>query len=293
MAERYTEISLDEMESFIKESYRALHPKKGRKGAEVIFDLSLSDNHSIFVRVYTSIYEGSGQGRNKGSDSIKVVMLSDKGQALMPPAKIVMRTKNWRSAVEDRVEEYLEVYESKVAYWKERRLKLDGQDTKREDALDKAIEQSLPELTQREKQQLEDAEAEIRQEEENSREEPRLPGPKKTKPGAAFEGSYRSVGPNEWGIQIFTKDLDSPLVPGLEGKGVTKGGQSRKIRLVERVKTFKDVLKGPGELWKFEDVNGAARQQGYGGGGGGGYGGYRRYGSDPLAESVAKRYLTP
>lgn len=284
--ERYVEITLEEMETFLERAYHPLHPRKGRKGNEFYFDLSLSDNHAIFVRVYSAILTGSGVGRGTGSDSIKVVLLSDRGNALAPKAKIVKRTKNWRTAIQDRVEDYLEAYESKVDYWKKRRLMLDDGRRPPEDALDSAVKESLPPMSRQERRELDDARAEIEEEGRNSEvprgtmPSPSMPSVKKTKPGVGFEGNYRSIGPGDWGVQIWSKGS-----PGLEGVAITKGGQRRKIRLVERVKAFKDQYKNnaESEIWRFEDVNGRARQQGYGGG--------RWAADDALVESVATRYL--
>lgn len=286
---RYVEITLDEMEAFLKRAYHALQPKKSRyRTGQMVFDLSLSDNHQIFIRVYSSIFSG-GVVQRKGEDSIKVVMLTDNGKALMPKAKLVMQTTNWRSALQDRIEDFLELYESKVEYWKKRRLQVPDGSTPQVDALDEAVEESLPELTPRERARLEDAEEqEVRQEEEYSKSlrptpepPPKMPGPKKTKPGPPFEGKYRKLRSGDWGITITTEGR-----PGLEGVAVTNGGKRRKVRLLQKEKAFRDQYNGnvETELWTFEDVNGAPRQEGYGG---------NRWAAeaDPLAENVVARYL--
>jgi hypothetical protein len=275
---RYVEITLEEMEAFLKRAFRALRPRRNKgRGGEVTFDLSLSDNHSILVRVYSSIYEGSGIGRGKGSDSIKVVMLTDKGKPLMPAAKIVMRTKNWRTAVQDRIEEYLETYESKVEYWKGRRLERnEGKVPVKEDALDEAIQDSLPPPSSGEQERLEP-------EQEEERVTPTRPSPAappSPKPGYAFEGAYRMLGNGSWGIQIWVEGK-----AGDEGIAATKGNKRTKVRLVEKVKSFPDKYRNnqPSELWTFEDVNASARGRG-------------RWaedlsGDDSVVDSVVERYL--
>lgn len=291
--DRYVEITLEEMKTFLERAYHPLHPKQGRVQGEIVFDLSLSDNHAIFVRVYTSLYAGTGVGKSSGSDSIKVVLLSDKGNALAPKSKIVMRTKNWRSAVQDRVEDYLEMYEAKVDYWKERRLK--SEKTKgrpREDALDEAVKESLPPLSRQEQRQLDEARAELEEEPdtddgatggEPSRPTAPSPGIRKVRSEPAFEGRYRTIGPNDWGIQIYTKGS-----PGMEGMGVTKNGERRKVRLTEFVRAYKDKFNNYAycELWRFDYVNDRRRQEGYGG-----YGGYGRYANDPVVVSVVERFM--
>ena len=269
---RYVEVTLEEMESFLKRAFRALRPRRNKgRGGEVTFDLSLSDNHSILVRVYTSIYPGTGMGRGKGADSIKVVMLTDKGKPLMPAGKIVMRTKNWRTAIQDRIEDYLETYESKVEYWKQRRLERnEGQAPVREDALDEAIRESLPPPAADEPRDFE-------------QDPPSEPPPAPSLPPAKqepFEAAYKSLPGGGWGIQFWGREGQ----PGEEGIAVTKGRKRTKVRLVERVNSFIDKYKGnqKSEVWRFEDVNPVRT------------GPYRRYADeapDPVAASVVQRYL--
>jgi hypothetical protein len=270
--DRYVEVTLEDMERFLKRAFRALRPKKGESRGEVYYDLNLSDDE-VIVRVWTSIHPRRGSGAGVGEDAIRVTMITKGGKALMPKSKIVMRTKNWRNALQDRIEELHEIYESKAEYWKHKRRERDG------DAAPTPERETW-------RSQHRDDEEEIRQERENSEEpaprEPASgPGLRKTKPGEGFEGTYRSVGPGEWGVQITT-----PGEPGLVGMAVTKGGQRRKVRLKTKVKSFKDQYNGgrETELWTFEDASGKPRQQGYGGG--------RWAAEDPVAESVAVRYLS-
>lgn len=269
--DRYVEVTLEEMEKFLKRAFRALRPKKGESRGEVYYDLNLSDDE-VIVRVWTSIRPRSGSGAGVGEDAIRVTMITKGGKALMPKSKIVMRTKNWRNALQDRVEELHEIYESKAEYWKHKRRERDeGMD--RRDTM----------------RSIEDDEAEVmRLEQENAEGPPPLrsvlPGPtvKKTKPGEAFEGSYKGLPGGGFGVEVPV-DVG---IPGLEGFGKTKGGKRTRVRLVSKVKSSypQYETRKPVELWSFEDVSAAARGQGFGGGRG-------RWAADPLAESVAAKYL--
>jgi hypothetical protein len=249
--DRYVEVTLDDMDLFLKRAFRALKPKKGESRGEVYYDLNLSDGE-VLIRVWTSIRPRSQAGAGLGEDAIRVTMITKGGKPLMPKGKIVMRTKNWKNALQDRIEDLHEVYEDKAEYWKTRRRERDGEAPGRDDA-----ESEVP-----------------RQE---NVEGPRS-GPKKTTPPTTFEGGYRNLGGDQWGVQIWMEGH-----PGLEGIAATKGGKRTKVRLVERVKILKDPYKGNAysEIWKFEDVNARARQQGGG-----------RWASDPLVDSVAERYLS-
>lgn len=122
--DRYVEVTLDDMDAFLRRAFRALKPKKGESRGEVYYDLNLSDDE-VIVRVWTSIRPRSEAGAGLGEDAIRVTMITKNGKPLMPKGKIVMRTKNWRDALQDRIEDLHEVYESQADYWKSRRRERD------------------------------------------------------------------------------------------------------------------------------------------------------------------------
>jgi len=113
MAATYTEISLEDMEKFLKRAFRALKPTKGAHRGELVFDLHLSPTTGI--RVWTSIAQHGTTGAGVGDDAIRVQLYSfSKGRSLVPgKAPIVKRTQGWRDNLKDRVEAYLEAYDSK------------------------------------------------------------------------------------------------------------------------------------------------------------------------------------
>lgn len=122
--DRYTEISLGEMDTFLKRGFRALYPKRSESRGEVYYDLNLSDGQ-ILIRVWTSIRPHNEEGAGVGEDAIRVTLITKNGKPLVPKGKIVMRTKNWRNALQDRIEDLHEAYESKTEYWKNRRQERD------------------------------------------------------------------------------------------------------------------------------------------------------------------------
>ena len=102
-AERYTEITRDEMEKFIKNSYRPYRPKEGRVGEMLTFTLRLGPN--VGLRIHTSLSIGRTEARGVGDDAIEVFLISLKltgrKEYLMSRATLkskgivlVMRTKN-------------------------------------------------------------------------------------------------------------------------------------------------------------------------------------------------------
>jgi hypothetical protein len=129
MASRYVEISKAEMEKFIKNSYRPYRPKPGRVGDMLTYTLQLSPN--VGIRIHTSLSVGRTEVRGVGDDAIEVFLVSLKlkgrQEYLMTRSTqkkhgvvLVMRTKNWRSALDDRVDKLIDIYEDNEEYWDKR-----------------------------------------------------------------------------------------------------------------------------------------------------------------------------
>lgn len=110
---QYTEVTLPEMETFLNRAFHALHPKKGAIRGEVVFDLHLSQ--AAGVRVWSSIAEHGTSGAKVGEDAIRVQLYSfAKQRPLMPgKAPIVKRTQGWKDNLRERIEDYMEAYDSK------------------------------------------------------------------------------------------------------------------------------------------------------------------------------------
>jgi hypothetical protein len=116
MATQYTEITLEEMDTFLKRSFRALRPKQFTKSGAVYYDLTLGPN--VAVRIWTTI---GTWGSTKGKKSMKVQLYGPKvNRRLVHEEAVRMkRTQNWRSTLQDNIEEFLELYESKPEYWEQ------------------------------------------------------------------------------------------------------------------------------------------------------------------------------
>ncbi len=117
MSAQFTEVTFDDMSKFILRSWRALRPKQGTEKREIYYDLALSANVSI--RIWTSIGVGRDTGADIGSDAIRIQLLAKKGGRSWPlvqgKAPIVKRTQGWKNNLQDRVEDYIELYETKEA----------------------------------------------------------------------------------------------------------------------------------------------------------------------------------
>lgn len=115
MAAQYTEISEQEMEVFLKRAFRALRPTKGVQ-KEIYYDLKLSPQ--VVIRVWTSIVPW-GTSAGAGEDAIRVQFLGVRINRPLVTGKapIVKRTQNWRNSLQDKIEEYLELYEGGSESW--------------------------------------------------------------------------------------------------------------------------------------------------------------------------------
>jgi hypothetical protein len=114
----YVEVTLKEMETFLKRGFRALRPEQGLFRGQILYDLSLSP--SVVIRIYTSIMK-SGYSAGAGGDSMRVVFLGVKvDKPLVGGSFLVKRTNSWRNTLQDKIEEYLELYEEKAEYWDQR-----------------------------------------------------------------------------------------------------------------------------------------------------------------------------
>lgn len=120
MAARYTTISLEDMEKFLKRAFRVLEPKKGVERREVVYDLFLSPK--VGIRVWTSIGPHSGTGAGVGADAIRVTFFNfQKNRPLLRgKSPIVKRTQNWRDSLRNRIEDIMEMYDEKEDYWESR-----------------------------------------------------------------------------------------------------------------------------------------------------------------------------
>lgn len=116
MAAQYTEISGTEMETFLKRAFRALRPEKGLQNKEIYYDLKLSP--TVVIRVWTSIRPW-GASADVGKDAIRVQFFGARVNHPLVSGKapIVKRTQNWRNSLQDKIEEYLELYEENAEDW--------------------------------------------------------------------------------------------------------------------------------------------------------------------------------
>lgn len=117
MAAQYTEVTLEDMEKFLKRGYRALRPQQGASNREYYYDLNLSED--AIIRVWTSVQRGADTGAGVGEDAIRVQFLSRHTKKPLVPGKapIVKRTQGWRNTLQTKIEDVLEMYEDRAAYW--------------------------------------------------------------------------------------------------------------------------------------------------------------------------------
>ena len=118
----FTQITLREMDSYLKRAFRALRPVATVVRGEIAYDLYLNETKTIGIRVMTSIGHGSEMAAEHGADAIRVGFFNYAGNHPLIAGKfpIVKRTQGWRDSLKDRIEDYMEMYEEKEDYWEGR-----------------------------------------------------------------------------------------------------------------------------------------------------------------------------
>ncbi len=113
MAAQFTDVTLEEMKTFINRAFRALHPRMSVIKGETVFDLFMSPKAGI--RVWTSIAGGGSSGAGLGEDAIRVQLYSFDRQRPLKPGKapIVKRTQGWKDNLTDRIESAMEDFDRK------------------------------------------------------------------------------------------------------------------------------------------------------------------------------------
>lgn len=120
MAATFTEITLTEIEKYLKRAYHSLKPHQNSARGEIFYDLNLSDK--VAIRVWTSIHKGQETAADVGADAIRVQLVTTKKNHPLKSGKapIVKRTQGWRDNLRERVEDEMSDYYEKEAYWEGR-----------------------------------------------------------------------------------------------------------------------------------------------------------------------------
>jgi len=107
----YTEVSLDEMRTFLKRAFHALEPQKeSAERGEIIINLPLSER--VVIKVFTSIAAGRDQAAGVGADAIRVGIYRDGRPLKSGKWPIVKRTQGWKDNLRERVEDMFEKYDA-------------------------------------------------------------------------------------------------------------------------------------------------------------------------------------
>ena len=119
-AATYVEVSLEDVEKLLKRSFHSMKPKRGQFGGIYYYDLKLSDY--VGIRVWSSVTVRGEMGRDVGESAIRVHLIKMKtGKPFdREKAPIVKRTQNWRTNLQDLVEETMEMYEGDEVKWEGR-----------------------------------------------------------------------------------------------------------------------------------------------------------------------------
>lgn len=114
----FAEITLNEMDTFLKRGWRALRPRQGKERGTHVYDLFVSP--VVMIRVWTTIPVARETVRDVGETTIKIQLLAAKtGKPLTGRAKalIVKRVEGWRGNLQNRIEDLMEIYEEQDEYF--------------------------------------------------------------------------------------------------------------------------------------------------------------------------------
>lgn len=231
MAAQYTEVTLDDMDKFLKRGFRALRPKQGVHNREYYYDLSLSPN--VAIRVWTSVSRGYDSSAGVGEDAIRVQLMGTgvKRPLMSGKAPIVKRTQGWRNSLQNKIEDLMEVYDDRSDYWES-----------------KGSGQAAPP-------------PEVRQEVDDNDGESYADDMPPERQGPPLSGTFTRLRSGDWGAKIVGQGR-----PGARVIIETKGGRKVPTTLVEKVWGGRDTYSGGqyAEIWSIEDrQRQAAEDAGY------------------------------
>mgnify|MGYP003110082362 CR=1 FL=1 len=120
---KYVNIGLDEMDEFLVEAQgfdridgderREMHLDQGIpyvESGEHIYEMDMDQDYApgCRIRIYSSIAVRGEQGRRRGADAIRVVIVDENGMVCNNSFKRVHRVKNWRLNLLKRYEPILD-----------------------------------------------------------------------------------------------------------------------------------------------------------------------------------------
>lgn len=122
MAAVYTDITIEELDTYLKRAFRALRPKQIVCKSEYCYLLSLSPN--VRIQILTAISRGASSSRDVGTDTIKLMLVGDTSNRPLLAGKksslSMKRTQGWKTTLQDRIEDLVELYEERKDYWEQR-----------------------------------------------------------------------------------------------------------------------------------------------------------------------------
>jgi hypothetical protein len=250
MAATYTEVSLEDIEKFLRRSFRVLRPHQGVTRGEIHYDMELG--RFVGIRVWTSVARGRESGAGVGADAIRVglISLKDKGPLEKGKLPIVKRTQNWRDSLKDRIEDAVEKYEEKDEFWEQW-----AETRQRSGGPEKAIrqEERREQVEDRDRSEEESARDEDGEGDEAPREAPRPPR------RSDYGATWAKLKDGSWGIATQDPDAepgdmvqvrrqDGKVAPVTLGKFVWEGYGKKLFEKAEASRRYAGDAEGDPEF---------------------------------------------
>lgn len=123
-AATFTPVKLDEMQTFLRRAFYSLRPEQTADKGEAVFHLFLNGPKTIGIKVWSSVCAGQDVCAVKGADAIRVQFYNfGKNRPFLAGSEatgIVRRTGGWRTHLQARIEDFIEMYADREEYWESR-----------------------------------------------------------------------------------------------------------------------------------------------------------------------------
>jgi hypothetical protein len=118
----FVQMSYSDIKTYLTRAWSGFRQRelviRGERAIAVLFD----EGGHIGALVFTSVGAGAETAAGKGADAIRVGFYNFKNNKPLMTGKfpIVKRTTGWKDSLDDRIQEHMDSYLDKEAYWTSR-----------------------------------------------------------------------------------------------------------------------------------------------------------------------------
>lgn len=118
MTKRFTHITREEFEDFLKQRPERWGPVKHADANELVYRTAqfAPNNDDLALWLYSSIDQYTGKTREKGSDAIRLVVVHDDREHLKIGRKKTLRINTWRKNLRKKINSLMREGDSMITY---------------------------------------------------------------------------------------------------------------------------------------------------------------------------------